>query len=210
VTAVPPDAAPPGSPYGPPPGAYGPPPDVPYGPPRQAYGPPQTGPPVPQTYEHAPQEGPYGQDGPYGQQPQDQPYGEANRSRRDGQMPYGQGPDGAPQGAPGGPQEEWVQVLVSGAGMYGTASEDAPMLFAFPYGRRLKVVSHYQGWVEVTDPQSTTTGWMKVGHVAPVAGPAAPAAPPEVEAGYQEERPGWFRRNGGGLGNIISRALGGF
>ena len=210
VTAVPPDAAPPGSPYGPPPGAYGPPPDAPYGPPRQAYGSPQKGPPVPQTYEQAPQEGPYGQDGPYGQQPQDQPYGEANRSRRDGQMPYGQGPDGAPQGAPGGPQEEWVQVLVSGAGMYGTASEDAPMLFAFPYGRRLKVVSHYQGWVEVTDPQSTTTGWMKVGHVAPVAGPAAPAAPPEVEAGYQEERPGWFRRNGGGLGNIISRALGGF
>src|SRR4029079_19839556 len=87
--------------------------------------------------------------------------GERNGTRRDGQMPYGQGPDGAPQGAPGGPQEEWVQVLISGAGMYGTASEDAPMLFAFPYGRRLKVVSHYQGWVEVTDPQSTTTGWMK-------------------------------------------------
>ena len=53
----------------------------------------------------------------------------------------------------------------------------------------------------------------------PAAGPAAgtparpvagPAAPPQVEAGYEEERPGWFRRNGGGLGNIISRALGGF
>jgi hypothetical protein len=100
-----------------------------------------------------------------------------------------------------------VQVLISGAGMYGTASEDAPMLFAFPYGRRLRVVSHYEGWVEVTDPQSATTGWMKTGHLAPI---AAPGAPQQVDAGYEEERPGWFRRQRGGLGDIISRALGGF
>ncbi len=46
-----------------------------------------------------------------------------------------------PNAWPGGPEEEpqeWVQVLVSGAGMHGTASEDAPMLFAFPYGRMLQ------------------------------------------------------------------------
>lgn len=208
VTAVPPGGARP-SPYGPP--AYGPPPDAPYGPPPGAYGPPQKGPPLARPYEQEPQEGPYGQRGSYGQPPQDGPYSEANQGGPDGQPPqagpYGQAPNRAAQGAPGVPQEEWVQVLVSGAGMYGTASEDAPMLFAFPYGRRLKVVSHYQGWVEVTDPQSAATGWMKVGHVAPVAGPGAP--PQQVDAGYEEERPGWFRRRGG-LGDIISRALGGF
>src|SRR6516225_1888401 len=191
VTAVPPGGARP-SPYGPPPEAYGPPPDAPYGPPPGAYGPPQKGPPLARPYEQPPQDG---------------PYSEANQGGPDGQPPqagpYGQAPNRAAQGAPGVPQEEWVQVLVSGAGMYGTASEDAPMLFAFPYGRRLKVVSHYQGWVEVTDPQSAATGWMKVGHVAPVAGPGAP--PQQVDAGYEEERPGWFRRRGG-LGDIISRA----
>jgi hypothetical protein len=190
VTAVPPGGAPPGSPYGAPPEAYGPPPDAPYGPPPGAYGPPQKGPPVARPYEQEPQEGPYGQGGPYGQPPQDGPYSEANQGGPDGQPPqagpYGQAPNGAAQGAPGVPQEEWVQVLVSGAGMYGTASEDAPMLFAFPYGRRLKVVSHYQGWVEVTDPQSATTGWMKAGHVAPVAGPGAP---PQQAWRHHQPRP---------------------
>ena len=52
-------------------------------------------------------------------------------------------------------------VLVSGAGMRATATDDAPMLFAFPYGRNLRVVSHYGNWVEVTDPKSAATGWMK-------------------------------------------------
>ena len=179
VTAVPPGAAPPGDPYGPPPNAYGP---------------PQKGPAGPSAYGAPPQGGAYGQDGPYGQEPQ----GGA----------YDQPPPGGPYGAPGEPSEEWVQVLVSGAGMYGTASEDAPMLFAFPYGRRLRVVSHYEGWVEVTDPQSATTGWMKAGHVAPIAAPGGPAE--QIDAGYEEEqRPGWLRRHSGGLGDIISRALGG-
>ena len=74
------------------------------------------------------------------------------------------GEDADPNACPPGPDEEpqeWVQVLVSGAGMHGAASEDAPALFAFPYGRNLRVVSRYEGWVEVTDPQSAATGWMK-------------------------------------------------
>ena len=69
-----------------------------------------------------------------------------------------------PNAWPSGPEEEpqeWVQVLVSGAGMHGTASHEAPMLFAFPSGRVLRVVSRYEGWVEVTDPQSAATGWMQ-------------------------------------------------
>lgn len=119
-----------------------------------------------------------------------------------------------PNAWPSGPEEEpqeWVQVLVSGAGMHGTASHEAPMLFAFPSGRVLRVVSRYEGWVEVTDPQSAATGWMQAQYLAPV---AAPGSPHESEAMYDEEDPrwrrGWLRRNGGGFVDMLNRALGGF
>jgi hypothetical protein len=127
------------------------------------------------------------------------------------------GEDADPNAWPGEPQEapqDWVQVLVSGAGMHGTASEDAPALFSFPYGRTLRVVSRYEGWVEVTDPQSAATGWMKAQYLAPV---AAPRSPEETEAMYDDEygdepprrRRGWLRRHGGGFGDMLNRALGG-
>ena len=124
------------------------------------------------------------------------------------------GEDSDPNAFPSGPEDEpqeWVQVLVSGAGMHGAASDDAPALFSFPYGRTLRVVSHYEGWVEVIDPQSATTGWMKSQYLAPI---ATPGAPQETEAMYQDEqqprRRGWFRRHGGGgFGDMINRALGG-
>ena len=106
--------------------------------------------------------------------------------------------------------QEWVQVLVSGAGMHGAASDDAPALFAFPYGRTLRVVSRYEGWVEVTDPQSAATGWMKAQYLAPA---APPGAPPQTDAWYQDQQPqqrrGWLQRNGGGFADMINRALGG-
>ena len=113
------------------------------------------------------------------------------------------GEDPDPNAWPAGPQAdqgEWVQVLVSGAGMHGMAAEDAPMLFAFPYGRTLKVISRYGNWVEVTDPQSATTGWMKAQYLAPA---AAPGSPQEAESWYEDEQPrrrrgGWFRRMFGG------------
>jgi hypothetical protein len=109
------------------------------------------------------------------------------------------GDDADPNAWPPAPQDEpqeWVQVLVSGAGMYGVAAEDSPMLFAFPYGRTLRVISRYGNWVEVTDPQSATTGWMKAQYLAPV---AAPGRQQEVEAWYGEDQPrrkrrGWFKR----------------
>jgi hypothetical protein len=107
-----------------------------------------------------------------------------------------------PNAWPTGPQAdqgEWVQVLVSGAGMHGMAADDAPMLFAFPNGRTLKVISRYGNWVEVTDPQSATTGWMKAQYLAPA---AAPGSPQEAEGWYEDEQPrrrrGWFRRMFGG------------
>ncbi len=100
-----------------------------------------------------------------------------------------------PNAWPGGPEDEpqeWVQVSVSGAGMHGTASEETPMLFAFPYGRVFRVVSRYEGWVEVTDPQSAATGWMQAHLLAPSPPPGTPQ-----EAMYDEEpreRRGWLRR----------------
>ena len=123
------------------------------------------------------------------------------------------GPDADPNAYPAQPEEEpqeWVQVLVSGAGMHGAASEDAPALFAFPYGRTLRVVSRYENWVEVTDPQSAATGWMKAQYLAPA---PAPGAPPQSDAWYDDQQPrqrhGWFQRNGGGFADMINRALGG-
>lgn len=124
------------------------------------------------------------------------------------------GEDVDPNAWPASPEEEpqeWVQVLVSGAGMHGMASEDAPMLFAFPFGRSLRLISRYGNWVEVTDPQSATTGWMKAQYLAQV---ARPRPREEMEAWYGEEPPrrrrGWFRRHGGeGIADMIGRALGG-
>jgi hypothetical protein len=113
-----------------------------------------------------------------------------------------------PNGLPAEEPQEWVQVLVSGAGMHGAASDNAPMLFAFPYGRVLRVVSRYEGWVEVTDPQSAATGWMQAHLLAP----ARPPGPHGVEAMYGEEpreRPGWLQRQGDGFADMINRALGG-
>ena len=101
-------------------------------------------------------------------------------------------------------------VLASGAGMRATATDEAPMLFAFPYGRNLRVVSHYQDWVEVTDPKSAATGWMKEAEVSPIAPPGAQPPPQEAyDEQPQDERGGFFRRRHGGLADMINRALGG-
>ncbi len=151
--------------------------------------------------------------GPYGDAPQGA-YGGAPPGRPSGL--YGQGSPQrrkalrvSPARRKGAPQEEWVIVLVSGAGMRATAADDAPMLFAFPYGRNLRVVSHYGDWVEVTDPKSAATGWMKEAEVSPIAPPGA--GPPQTEA-YDEQQQGqggWFRRRHGGIADMINRALGG-
>jgi hypothetical protein len=118
-----------------------------------------------------------------------------------------------PNAWPEGPQDEpqeWVQVLVSGAGMQATPSDDAPALFAFPYGRTLRVVSRYQGWVEVTDPQSAATGWMKAQYLAPTSPPGM-RQEHAAEQNYDEDMPRWkrrwLRRHGGSLGDLIGRAI---
>jgi hypothetical protein len=108
---------------------------------------------------------------------------------------------------PDEPQEEWVQIAISGASMYSAAADDATVLFAFPSGRRLKVVSRQEGWLEVTDPQSNTTGWMKAAYLTPDQSEYAQEAQPYE---YRERQGGWFRRQREGMSGMINRALGGW
>jgi len=67
-------------------------------------------------------------------------------------------PDNQSQQAKG--QSGWVKVLGSPAGMRSTPSQSSPVLFAFPKGRELRVVSRQPGWVQVTDPGSNQSGWI--------------------------------------------------
>ncbi|MGV1015079.1 MAG: hypothetical protein ACOYB4_08935, partial [Methyloceanibacter sp.] len=104
--------------------------------------------------------------------------------------------------------EQWAQVVLSGAAMRAAAADDAPLLFAFPTGRNLRVISRNGDWAEVTDPQSSATGWMRLQHIAP-AGAAQPGYAPQYDAYYQEpprERRGLFRK--GGFADMINRAFG--
>jgi hypothetical protein len=149
--------------------------------------------------------------GPYADMPPmpgDGANGPSQWDNGDGDM---QGPDAADQQGPDGYPAyggDWVQVVVSGAAMRASASEDAPMLFAFPYGRNLRVVSHYEGWVEVTDPQSAATGWMQESFLAP-AGTVQPGYGQDQAFDDQPGRrhPGLFQP--GGFADLIQRAFGG-
>ena len=53
-----------------------------------------------------------------------------------------------------------VKVLGSPAGMRSSPSPSSPILFAFPEGRELHVVSRQPGWVQVTNPGSKQSGWV--------------------------------------------------
>ena len=156
---------------------------------------------------------PYGDQGSYGEQ---RPYGNQGAYGDQGD-PYGppqvdQGNDqNSPQDADQN-SEEWVDVMVSGAPMRATASDDAPMLFAFPYGRNLKVVSRYEGWVEVTDPKSGATGWMQAGVLAPSAMNRDPYGQNQAyydDAPRRGRRGGWLQRNADEFSNMLNRAFGG-
>lgn len=96
---------------------------------------------------------------------------------------------------------------MSGSGMRLTASEESPVLFAFPYGRDLKVVSRNGDWVEVTDPNSNTKGWIQAYALAPSSGPV----PYDQAGAYAEEELRQERRRPkrrGGFADMINRAFG--
>jgi len=169
------------------PDAYGSPPQY------DAYGRPLRRPPSGDPYGPPDQGAPYGQGDPYGAQRADQGNGQ-------------DAPGLADQNT-----EEWVEVVISGAPMRASASEDAAMLFAFPYGRNLKVVSRYEGWVEVADPKSGATGWMQAGMLAPS---RANRDPYEQNQAYYDDDPrrgpgDWFRRGADEFSHMLNRAFGG-
>ena len=152
----------------------------------------------------------WGNNEPYGQgnEHYDQAYGQGGNVRPDqwgNEQPPGPG-QWADQNTEGG--EQWVQVVLSGAEMRAGATDNAPLLFAFPSGRNLRVISFHEGWAQVTDPQSAATGWMKLHYLAP-AGAPRPGYEPQYDAYYEEpprERRGLFR---GGFADMINRAFGG-
>jgi hypothetical protein len=102
-------------------------------------------------------------------------------------------------------EPELVQVTISGAEMRSEATDEAPLLFAFPYGRTLQVVSRGEGWVEVTDPKSGATGWMKTAFLA-----VPRYSDRQTEAAFEPRwRRGWLRRPRGGVSDFFERAFGG-
>ena len=144
---------------------------------------------------------------PQGQYPQDpSPEGQAPQGQAwNGQAPEPGQEDGSQQG-----QEQWVR-LVGSASMHSNPNDESAMLFAFPAGRTLRVVSQTEGWVEVTDPQSAATGWIRTDYVQ---GSYAPGQQQAYQEPVYEEQPrqgrGWFRRNTGGLTDMIERAFSGY
>jgi hypothetical protein len=86
------------------------------------------------------------------------------------------------------------------------ASEDSPVLFAFPHGRDLKVVSRNGEWVEVADPNSNAKGWIQAFALGPSAGPPQYGQAGEYYGEQQYEQP---RRRRGGFVDMINRAFGG-
>jgi hypothetical protein len=90
--------------------------------------------------------------------------------------------------------------------MRSEATDEAPLLFAFPYGRTLQVASRGEGWVEVMDPKSGATGWMKAAYLA------APryTALQQTEAAFEPPwRRRWMRRQRRGVSDFFERAFGG-
>lgn len=182
--------------------------------PPWAYGPPSQA----REYGAPPQDGRYGPPPEAGRYPPPPGY----VSPRGPVDAYAPAPGAPPQAGQYGGQEstewadqnteEWVEVIVTGAGMRSTAADDAPMLFAFPYGRNLKVVSRFENWVEVTDPQSSATGWMQAHALAPSSGNRPGYGQGQAyydDQPQQEQGGGWLRRNADGFGGMINRAFGG-
>jgi SH3-like domain-containing protein len=64
-------------------------------------------------------------------------------------------------------QSERVKVSQSAATVRAGPSSESTMLFGFPYGRELRVMSREQGWVQIMDPGSKQVGWVEESAVTP-------------------------------------------
>jgi hypothetical protein len=79
---------------------------------------------------------------------------------------------GQPQSTGAGqeqPQAETVKVARPGAKVLSGPSDEATMLFGFPEGRELLVLSRESGWVQIMDPESKQAGWIAENSLAPAA-----------------------------------------
>jgi SH3-like domain-containing protein len=86
-------------------------------------------------------------------------------------------PSGSMTAPPGAPQtkdvdqqpvhSERVKVSQSTATVRAAPTSESAMLFAFPYGRELRVMSREQGWVQIMDPGSKQVGWIEENAVTP-------------------------------------------
>jgi len=163
-------------------------------------------------YEGQPPQGYVGQQSEGYEGPPPQGYQGQPAQGYEGQPPQGyegqqQSQDDWPQDQQ--PQEQWVR-LVGTASMHANPADEAAMLFAFPAGRTLRVVSQSDGWVQVTDPQSAATGWIRAEYLQASFGNGQNQA--YDQQAYEEPQPtrqGWLRRNGGGFADMIERAFGG-
>ncbi len=122
----------------------------------------------------------------------------------------------APDAAPDQGQAEWANVVASAA-VHSAPSAQAPMIYALPAGRQLRVLAHSNGWAQVQDPSSGATGWVEARVLASGSAPGGrPGYGNPYEDAYADDGQGqddwrWQRRNRrGGFGDFIRRALGGF
>ncbi len=65
-----------------------------------------------------------------------------------------------------GDADNWVRVAGTEAVMRADPDEAAPMIVAFPVGRKLDLVSEKDGWTKVEEPKSATVGWIKADQLA--------------------------------------------
>lgn len=72
-----------------------------------------------------------------------------------------------------------VVITTRLSSIYASPSASAPVLYAFPAGRRLRVIGHEGGFVRIKELQSGATGWAEASTLAPGSAPAAttPTAP---------------------------------
>jgi SH3-like domain-containing protein len=155
----------------------------------------------------------------------------------------GQAAQGSVQPSAAGQQQEQgesVRVARPDTKVLAGPSDEAAMLFGFPEGRELRVLSREPGWVRIIDPGSKQVGWIAESSLAPAsaeqqqaAAPQRPnrAASPDVaknaemdgawslgeedigppdEVAEPQGRPRKWGRRGGRFAGALRRALGAF
>lgn len=75
-----------------------------------------------------------------------------------------------------------VVITTRLSSIYASPSASAPVLYAFPAGRRLRVIGHEGGFVRIKELQSGATGWAEASTLAPGSAPATTPAAPTTSA----------------------------